>query len=171
MMTRMVMLVLVICMLNAAHFKQSTFTLSSSVFENGEFIPKDYTPYGKDVNPPLSWSGIPEGTKSLALIVDDPDAPNGLWTHWLVKNIPTNTFYIEEDSIPGEEVVNSWGISQWKGPKPPNGTHRYFFQLYALSKETMSANSKTEFYKEVQKYKIDEAILMGKFSKPGPRDF
>ena len=105
----------------------SEFKLTTTSFPNGGMIPKRFTPHAEDHNPQLSWTGVPPGTKSFALINDDPDAPCGLWTHWLVKNIPANTTSIAENSIPGVEVTNSWGIKHYKGPKPPSGTHRYYF--------------------------------------------
>ena len=128
-------------------------------------IPKRYTPHGEDYNPQLSWTGAPPGTKSFALINDDPDAPVGLWTHWLVKNIPANTTSIKENSVPGVEVTNSWGIKKYKGPKPPSGTHRYYFKLYACNVEKMKANTLEQFYKEIEKVKIGEpAVIMGKYA-------
>jgi len=90
---------------------------------------------GQDVNPELAISGVPEGTQSLVLIFDDPDAPSGTWDHWIVYNIPADTASISEDSVPGTQGVNSWGRSDYGGPCPPSGTHRYFFKLYALDTE------------------------------------
>ena len=143
----------------------SEFKLTTTSFENEGMIPKRYTPHGEDYNPQLSWTGAPPGTKSFALINNDPDAPVGLWTHWLVKNIPANTTSIKENSIPGVEVTNSWGIKKYKGPKPPSGTHRYYFKLYACNVEKMKANTLEQFYKEVEKVKIGEpAVIMGKYA-------
>ena len=135
--------------------------LRSSAFAENAMIPKKYTGQGVNVNPPLAWENIPNETKSLALIVDDPDAPVGLWTHWLVKNIPKDTKRIEENSIPGEEIINSWEKKGWGGPMPPSGTHRYFFKLYALDIDNIKANTKNQFYKEVEKHKIAEGHLIG----------
>ena len=139
--------------------------LTSSAFEEGDMIPKKYTSQGENINPPLAWENIPPGTKSLSLIVDDPDAPTGLWTHWLVKNIPKDKKGIEENTIPGEEIPNSWDKKGWGGPMPPSGTHRYFFKLYALDIDHMKANTKSQFYKEVEKHKIAEGHLMGLYQK------
>ena len=86
------------------------FQISTPSFKNEGPIPKKHSPQAQDVNPELNWSGAPAETKSFALIVDDPDAPVGLWSHWLVKNIPPTTTQIKENSVPGEEVTNSWGI-------------------------------------------------------------
>ena len=143
----------------------SEFKLRTTSFENEGMIPKRYTPHGEDYNPQLSWTGAPAGTKSFALINDDPDAPVGLWTHWLVKNIPATTTSIKENSVPGVEVTNSWGIKKYKGPKPPSGTHRYYFKLYACSVEKMKATTLEQFYKEIEKVKIGEpAVIMGKYT-------
>ena len=143
----------------------SEFKLTTTSFENEGMIPKRYTPHGEDYNPQLSWTGAPAGTKSFALINDDPDAPVGLWTHWLVKNIPATTTSIKENSVPGVEVTNSWGIKKYKGPKPPSGTHRYYFKLYACNVEKMKATTLEQFYKEIEKVKIgDPAVIMGKYT-------
>ena len=143
----------------------SEFKLTTTSFENGGMIPKKYTPHAEDYNPQLSWTGAPAGTKSFALINDDPDAPVGLWTHWLVKNIPATTTSIKENSVPGVEVTNSWGIKKYKGPKPPSGNHRYYFKLYACNVEKMKATTLEQFYKEIEKVKIGEpAVIMGKYT-------
>ena len=143
----------------------SQFKLTTTSFPNQRMIPKRYTPHGEDFNPQLSWTGAPSGTKSFALINDDPDAPVGLWTHWLVKNIPATTSSIKENSVPGVEVTNSWGIKKYKGPKPPSGIHRYYFKLYACNVEKMKANTLEQFYQEIEKVKIGEpAVIMGKYA-------
>ena len=94
-------------------------------------IPRKYTCDGENVNPPLYVREVPKETKSLVLIVDDPDAPSGTWEHWNVWNIPP-TKRIEENSIPGVEGINDFGKHAYGGPCPPSGTHRYFFKVYAL---------------------------------------
>jgi len=105
--------------------------ITSPVFKNNGFIPVKYTCEGDDVNPPLTIEGIPEGTKSLVLIVDDPDATMGTWDHWVVWNIPP-VEKIEENSVPGTEGLNDFRRHSYGGPCPPSGTHRYFFKVYAL---------------------------------------
>jgi Raf kinase inhibitor-like YbhB/YbcL family protein len=142
----------------------SNFKLWSPSFNHAEFIPKKYTGDGEDINPPLKWENPPEDTKSFALIVDDPDAPHGVFTHWLVKDIDKNTTEIKENSCPGTEVNSSWKAKEWKGPKPPSGTHRYFFKLYALNAAKLKATNLHDFYKEVEDHKIAEATYMGKYS-------
>ena len=144
----------------------STFTITSKSFQDGGVLPKKHSNFGADVHPELEWTNPPQGTKSFALINDDPDCPIGTWTHWLVKDIPANTTKIEENSVPGVEVVNSWGVSNYKGPRPPSGTHRYYFMLYALKVEKMKAKNMKDFYKEVEEQKLGQAVIMGKFSKP-----
>jgi len=105
--------------------------ITSPVFEQNGNIPSKYTCDGEDINPPLNIEGIPEGTQSLVLIVDDPDAPVGTWDHWVVWNIePADA--IKENSVPGTQGMNSFGKRPYGGPCPPSGTHRYFFKLYAL---------------------------------------
>ena len=108
-----------------------TLVVKSPAFENNQMIPEKYSGDGEDINPPLKIEGIPEGTKSLVLVVDDPDAPQRTWDHWVVWNIPPVTG-IDENSIPGIQGMNSWGKNKYGGPQPPLGTHRYFFKVYAL---------------------------------------
>ncbi|MFW6120451.1 MAG: YbhB/YbcL family Raf kinase inhibitor-like protein, partial [Petrotogales bacterium] len=107
--------------------------LSSPAFENEESIPNEYTCEGADVSPPLMFSEIPEDTKSLALIVDDPDAPMGTWVHWVIWNIPPDTIsFSKGENITFPQGKNDFGKQKYGGPCPPSGTHRYFFKLYAL---------------------------------------
>lgn len=112
----------------------STFTLSSPAFQQNGPIPKKYTGDGADVNPALTIENVPAGAKSLALIVDDPDAPSGVWVHWVVWNLRPDIREIKEHSVPSDA---SQGLTDFReraygGPCPPSGTHRYFFKLYAL---------------------------------------
>lgn len=106
--------------------------VKSPAFENNKLIPAKYTCDGENVNPPLSIEGVPEETKSLVLIVDDPDAPMGTWDHWIGWNIPATTNKIAENTIPGTEGMNDFRRRSYGGPCPPSGTHRYFFKVYAL---------------------------------------
>lgn len=142
--------------------------LSSGDFSEGEMIPAKFTCQGDDINPGLKIEGVPEGAKSLALIFDDPDAQQVVgytWIHWLVKDIPIDVNEIKEDSIPGTEVVNSFRRESYGGPCPPSGVHKYFFKLYALNVETLDAGNSDDFYKKVEEHKIEEAVLMGKYTK------
>lgn len=117
-----------------------SFTLRSHAFRPSRSIPKKYTHDGANLSPPLRWYGVPEGTKSLALIVDDPDAPTGTWVHWVLYNLPGNVSMLSEGIPPRETIDNGacQGINDFKklgfgGPDPPLGEmHRYFFKLYAL---------------------------------------
>src|SRR3990172_9922517 len=113
---------------------ESKMKISSPVFEHNQTIPVKYTCDGVDVNPPLIISDIPEGTKSLALISDDPDAPMGTWVHWTAWNISPESKEIAENSAPigAVEGMTSFGDKGYGGPCPPSGTPRYFFKLYAL---------------------------------------
>jgi Raf kinase inhibitor-like YbhB/YbcL family protein len=113
----------------AVDYKQ--LNISSPAFQEDEMIPSKYTCEGANVNPPLDIKNIPEEAKCLALIVDDPDAPNGTWVHWIVWNIPV-THHLKERHVPGKEGVNDFQQHRYGGPCPPSGTHRYFFKVYAL---------------------------------------
>ncbi|MFH1641977.1 MAG: YbhB/YbcL family Raf kinase inhibitor-like protein [Nanoarchaeota archaeon] len=139
--------------------------LISNDFDDGDMIPRIFTCQGDDINPHLAWEGVPPGTKSLALIVDDPDAPVGTWVHWLVKDITTNTKEIKKNSIPGNQLPNDFGKTDYGGPCPPSGTHRYFFKLYALNVEKLEAKGKDDLYKQVKEHAIAKAELMGKYQK------
>ncbi len=113
--------------------------LMSSAFSEGHMIPAEYTCDGKGISPPLEWSDVPAGTKSLALISDDPDAPGGTWVHWVIYNLPSTLAGLQE-KIPTKSKLpdgtlqgtNDFGRTGYGGPCPPGGTHRYFFKLYAL---------------------------------------
>ncbi len=146
----------------------SDLKLTSPAFENNKEIPSKYTSDGEDINPPLEIQEIPEGTKSLVLIVDDPDAPIGTWVHWVLFNIPIIS-KIEENSIPNGAVqgLNDFRKQDYGGPAPPSGTHRYFFKLYALD-TTLDLNE--EFKKEdveraIQEHILAQTQLIGLYSK------
>ncbi|MCW3975449.1 MAG: YbhB/YbcL family Raf kinase inhibitor-like protein [Candidatus Bathyarchaeota archaeon] len=126
----------------------------SSAFKNNERIPSKYTCDGIDVNPPLKFQNIPNGTKSLALIIDDPDAPMGTWVHWIVWNVnPTEE--IDEDTVPGVEGINDFNKTSYGGPCPPSGIHRYFFKIYALkTKLDLNSNARKRDLEEAMKGKI-----------------
>ncbi|MCW4019442.1 MAG: YbhB/YbcL family Raf kinase inhibitor-like protein [Candidatus Bathyarchaeota archaeon] len=106
-------------------------TVKSSAFENRQQIPSKYTCDGQEINPPLTIEGIPAETKTLALVIDDPDATIGTFDHWVVWNIPPNG-KIEENSVPGTQGLNSAGQRAYYCMAPPSGNHRYFFKVYAL---------------------------------------
>jgi Raf kinase inhibitor-like YbhB/YbcL family protein len=110
--------------------------ITSSAFQEGANIPSKFTCDGADTSPPLQIADIPAGAKSLVLIIDDPDAPGGLFTHWAVWNIPPQTSAVGEGSAPkGVQGTNDFGKSGYGGPCPPSGTHRYYFKIFALDRE------------------------------------
>lgn len=113
--------------------------VTSSAFNNGSNIPRQYTCDGENVNPDLEIANIPPESRSVVLIMDDPDAPSGTFTHWIVANIPPRALVtIPEDAaldMPGVQGKNNFGKSQYGGPCPPSGTHRYYFKAYALNTE------------------------------------
>lgn len=139
--------------------------LTSTAFAHGEMIPRKYTCQGENFNPPLQWENAPAGAKSFALIVDDPDAPVGVWIHWLLKDIPASTREIKEDSVQGVGVDNSFRRTSYGGPCPPSGIHRYFFKLYALDVEKIGARTSEEFYRQVEEHSIEQTVLMGRYTK------
>ncbi len=153
----------------------SELQITSSVFENGGVIPGPYTCDGDDVSPPLSWSELPAGTQSLALIFDDVDAPAGIWVHWMLFNIPTAAGSLPE-AVPAEETVaevgvqgsNSWQRLGYGGPCPPQGSeHRYYFRLYALDITlNLKANAiRTDVEKAMSGHILAEGQLMGRYSR------
>ena len=141
--------------------------LKSDNFEHEGTIPSEFTCDGEDISLHLKWEEVPEDTKSFALIVDDPDAPLGTWVHWLICNIPKEAREISKNGVPEKavQVKNSFRKKEYGGPCPPFGTHRYFFKLYALDIEKLDAANKRRFYKEVEKHKIAEAVLMGRYNR------
>lgn len=148
--------------------------ITSSVFKEGEPIPSKYTCDGEDISPPLKWSSLPEGTKSLALISDDPDAPVGTWVHWVIYNIPPTVTELEE-GIPTDKELPSGakqGMNDFKkigygGPCPPSGTHRYFFKLYALDSELNlePRATKKDVLKAMEGHILEMGQLMGTYSR------
>jgi Raf kinase inhibitor-like YbhB/YbcL family protein len=140
--------------------------VKSPAFENNKLIPAKYTCDGEDVNPPLTIEGVPEKTKSLALIVEDPDAPAGLWVHWVVWNIPP-TGAVQENAVPGTEGLNTNKKHSYHGPCPPGGTHRYFFKVYALdTKLNLGAFAeKEDLENAMQSHVLAEGELMGLYRR------
>jgi Raf kinase inhibitor-like YbhB/YbcL family protein len=150
------------------------FNITSPAFSNGGKIPRQYTCEGSDTSPPLSWSDAPAGTKSLAMIVDDPDAPDPakpqrVYVHWVVYNIPPETTQIGEGSGPPSGAAtgtNDFGKQAWGGPCPPIGRHRYFFKLYALDKTLdLKSAKKKDLESAIQGHILAQAELMGTYQK------
>lgn len=143
--------------------------IKSASFEQQTPIPSKYTCDGENINPPLMISGAPEGTKSLALISDDPDAPGGTWVHWTVWNIDPRTAEIAENSVPEKAVegTTSFGKFGYGGPCPPSGTHRYYFKLYALDTVlNIPVTATARDLKEAMKgHILADAQLMGTYSR------
>jgi Raf kinase inhibitor-like YbhB/YbcL family protein len=138
----------------------------SPSFKNNEKMPARYTYDGEDINPSLEIENLPIGTKSLALIVDDPDAPMKTWVHWVLYDIPPSG-HIGEDSIPGKQGINDSGGKDYHGPCPPSGTHRYYFKVYALDK-VLALNegiSKADLEKAMQGSILSSAELVGLYKR------
>jgi len=140
--------------------------LQTPAFEPNQPVPAKYTADGEDVNPPLVIDDLPDGTKSLVLIVDDPDAPSKTWVHWVVYGIAP-VAEIKEDSVPGKQGSNDFGRQRYGGPAPPSGTHRYFFKVYALDQEVdwEEGLSKQEVEQRMKGHVLDHAELVGTYSR------
>ncbi len=148
--------------------------IQSSAFPEGGTIPKQYTCDGRDISPPLSWTGVPEGAKSLALICDDPDAPRTTWVHWVLFNLPPQTKELPE-AVPPRETSPAGGIHGkndfrklgYGGPCPPSGTHRYLFKLYALDAELKlpAGATKDQVVHTMEAHILAEGRLTGKYSR------
>lgn len=142
----------------------SPMQLSSRAFENNSPIPSKYTCDGENISPPLAWNLLPAGTKSLALVVDDPDAPNGDWVHWTLWDI-VDTGLIEEGTAPPHAIqgLTSFNTLGYGGPCPPSGTHHYHFKLYALDTVLglYPAKTKKDLEAAMQGHILDQAELVG----------
>jgi len=147
--------------------------LRTTAFENGAKIPEKHTCKGEDVPPPLSWDGVPGGTASLAMTLEDPDAPGGTFLHWIIYDIPAQSKGLEL-IVPVEKHLkngaiqgkNDFGKTGYGGPCPPKGEeHRYFFRLYALKKKLRpeSIHRLEDFYKAINGLVLDKAEYMGRF--------
>lgn len=151
-----------------------TFALNSSAFEDGKAIPKKYTRDGANLSPPLEWSGAPDRTQSYALIIEDPDAPSGMFRHWAIYNIKGDRTHLPE-GIPantGElgRAVNDFGNPGYDGPEPPrgHGTHHYHFRMAALDTPTLNVPqnpSVTEVWEAAKPHIIDQAELVGTYAR------
>lgn len=155
-----------------------TLTIGSAAFAAGAPIPARYTCDGADVSPALSWSGVPEGARSLALIVEDPDAPDPsaprmTWIHWVLYDLPPNSTGLPEAVAPGRlpagtlEGLNDWKRTGYGGPCPPIGRHRYFFRLYALDAvlPDLHAPTKARLEQAMRGHVVGEADLMGTYAR------
>ena len=142
--------------------------IASSAFREGESIPSKFTCDGGDTSPPLQIGDVPAGAKTLALIADDPDAPGGLFTHWLVWNIPPQTNSIEEGSAPkGLQGTNDFGKSGYGAPCPPSGVHRYYFRVFALDRELdlRSGAKRSQLDAAMKGHVIAQGELIGRYAR------
>lgn len=155
-----------------------TLKITSSAFQPNGSIPSLYTCEGKDVSPPLAWSGAPANTKTFALIIDDPDAPDPakpqrVYVHWVVYSLPATATALPESAskkgLPKGTVQgkNDWGKPEYGGPCPPIGRHRYFFKLYALDTELtgLSSPTKADLEKAMKGHVLDSGELIGTYQK------
>ena len=155
-----------------------TLQLSSAVFGNGAEIPTKHTCQGQDISPPLSWEGIPEATRSLALIIHDPDVPSPdnpvrLWVHWVLYNLPVAATSLPEHTTSRDlpagtlEGLNDWNRTGYGGPCPPMGRHRYFHKLYALDVvlDDLQEPTKDQLEAAMQGHILAEAELIGTYQK------
>ena len=153
-----------------------SMTLTSTAFANGGDIPMQYTADGENISPPLSWAGAPPQAKSLALVVEDPDAPDPaapqrVFTHWVLYNLPAQDSGLKQDAdsagLPAgtKPGANDWGETAYGGPKPPIGRHRYFFRLYALDTPLHDLHNPTKAKLEqaMRGHILDKAELMGTY--------
>lgn len=157
---------------------QQSMKITSSVFTDGQPIPKKYTCDGENISPPLSIANIPQNTKNLALIIDDPDAPgrtawyippSGMWTHWIVWNIDPSVTEIREGEVPASAVqgTNDFRKISYGGPCPPTGTHRYVFTLYVLDAKLslVEGSSRKDFESFVNGHILEQAQLTGIYGR------
>jgi Raf kinase inhibitor-like YbhB/YbcL family protein len=154
--------------------QKSEIKLTSVAFQEGQPIPRQYTCAGVNISPPLEWSGVPKTARTIAIIVDDPDAPAGTWVHWVLYNVPADNIGFVEN-VPASETLKSGGFQGkndfekigYGGPCPPSGTHRYFFKLYAIDAELplKAGATKAELEQAMQGHIVTQGKLMGTFSR------
>jgi len=148
--------------------------ITSSAFADGGLIPPKYTCDGDDISPPLKWESVPDGTKSIALVCDDPDAPMGTFVHWVLYNLPADTRELPENMPPdgtlpsgARQGVSDFGRTGYGGPCPPGGTHRYFFKLYALDApaDLPSGARKADLVRAMKGRILTQGQLMGRYRR------
>ena len=154
--------------------------VTSKAFVNEATIPDVHSKKGGNISPALEWSGAPERTASFVLIADDPDAPKGLFTHWIVYGIDPGTTSLAEHQPDAPELpngarqgINGFGELGYGGPQPPSGTHRYFFHLYAIDKDTKfpARLTRQEIDDAIAGHVLEEATTMGRYSATGEKTF
>jgi Raf kinase inhibitor-like YbhB/YbcL family protein len=148
--------------------QEGSMKVTSSAFRHGERIPQQYSRNDSDKSPPLHIEGVPPGARSLAVIVDDPDAQRAPFTHWVMFNIDPKVVDINEDSVPesAKQGANDWGETEYGGPQPPSGEHRYLFNVFALnSKLDLPAGAKrSDLEREMSNRILDKAVLEGRYA-------
>ena len=157
-----------------------SFLITSPAFDADRDIPERYTCDNKDISPPLQWTGVPEGTRSLVLIMDDPDAPDPeapkmTWVHWVLYNLRSDSSgfpeAVQDSGLPSGTLqgINSWDRTGYGGPCPPIGRHRYFFKLYALNctLPDLDHPDKDKLLKNMQGHVLAETVLMGTYQRQG----
>jgi hypothetical protein len=159
--------------------KMNTIRLQSPAFADGGAIPKLYTCDGTDVSPPLEWSGVPDSARSVALVVEDPDAPRGTWTHWVLFDIPPDVVKLPE-GLPTQDRVelgpdgkvatqgkNDFGRVGYGGPCPPGGTHHYVFRIYALDVQPSlgPGTTREQLLRSIESHVLAEGRLTGLYSR------
>jgi len=146
--------------------QRATLTVSSTAFEHGAVIPAQYTCEGTGVNPPLHIENIPHGTQSLAIIAEDPDTSKGVFDHWLLWNIPVIN-RIAESAVPGISGINSSGKTGYHPPCPPDGSHRYFFYVFALDSELQltAGAGKKDLQDAMKDHILASGTLMGRYQR------
>ncbi len=159
---------------NSAQPNQTEIKLTSSAFKEGEAIPRAYTCDGVNISPPLEWTGVPKTARTIAIVVDDPDAPGGNWVHWVLYNLPADNIglienlpFTENLKAGGFQGKNDFGKIGFGGPCPPTGTHRYFFRIYALESELFlkAGATKAELLKAMEGHIVLQGQLMGTYRR------
>ncbi|MFP4403373.1 MAG: YbhB/YbcL family Raf kinase inhibitor-like protein [Candidatus Woesearchaeota archaeon] len=152
-------------------YNSKKLKITIPAYKNGEVIPKKYTCDGENINPKIIINNAPKSADTFVLIFDDPDAPNNTFTHWVVFNIPAQTNIILENTIPGIEGENDFKKTNYSGPCPPSGTHRYYFHLYAIQGKLLfkEGASRKEIEKKMQDKIIESASYMGKYERINER--
>jgi Raf kinase inhibitor-like YbhB/YbcL family protein len=148
--------------------------IKSSVFDEGQPIPTKYTCSGIDVSPPLEWNSLPDETLSIAIICEDPDAPGGTWSHWVIFNLPADTISLSEHVMSREimdnnaiQGLNDFGKVGYGGPCPPSGTHRYYYKIYALDVklDLPPRTTRETFLESINEHILDQGQIMGTYTR------
>jgi Raf kinase inhibitor-like YbhB/YbcL family protein len=159
---------------NSADPVKAEIKLTSTAFKEGNAIPRVYTCDGVNVSPPLEWSGVPKTAQTITIVCDDPDAPGGTWTHWVLYNLPADNIGLVENLPASEKLaaggfqgLNDFGKTGYGGPCPPSGTHHYYFRIYALDSELplKAGASKADLVKAMEGHIILQGQLMGTYKR------